>query len=45
MIHISELVIHVGGESDDASSELVSTSDSSICLSDSVAAIESDEDI
>uniref|UniRef100_A0A1X7V752 Tc1-like transposase DDE domain-containing protein n=1 Tax=Amphimedon queenslandica TaxID=400682 RepID=A0A1X7V752_AMPQE len=41
---ISEFVIHVGSESNDASSELDSASDSSICLSDAVAAIDSDED-
>uniref|UniRef100_A0A1X7V968 Tc1-like transposase DDE domain-containing protein n=1 Tax=Amphimedon queenslandica TaxID=400682 RepID=A0A1X7V968_AMPQE len=41
---VSEFVIHVGSESDDASSELNSASDSSICLSDAVVAIDSDED-
>ena len=42
---ISEFVIHVGGESDDASRELDSASDSSICLGVAVAAIDGDGDI
>ena len=41
--HVSEFVIHVGGESnDDPTSELGSTSDSD-SLKDSVAATDSDE--
>ena len=43
--HVSEFVIHVGGESDDdPTSELGSASDSD-SLNDSVAATDSDKDV